>query len=72
LDRVVRDVCDKEVVLLGEDATHGGGKTLEIKVELITRLIDRCDFSAVAFESQISTCRPATLPTCVTVPCSTT
>ena len=53
LDRAVRDVCDKQVVLLGEDATHGSGKTLEIKVELITRLIDRCGFSAVAFESQI-------------------
>jgi erythromycin esterase-like protein len=53
LERAVRDVCDKEVVLLGEDGAHGSGQTLEIKVELITRLIDRCGFSAVAFESQI-------------------
>ena len=28
LDRVVRDVCNKHVVLLGEDGHHGGSGTL--------------------------------------------
>jgi erythromycin esterase-like protein len=53
LDRVVRDVCDKRIVLLGEDANHGGGATLAVKTELVTRLIDECHFSAVVFESSM-------------------
>jgi erythromycin esterase-like protein len=53
LDRLVKDVCHKQVVLLGEDDNHGSGKTLEVKVDLVERLINECDFSAVFFESQI-------------------
>jgi erythromycin esterase-like protein len=50
LDRVVRDVCDKQVVLLGE-ASHGDARTFEVKTELIKRLVDECRFSAVLFEA---------------------
>ena len=50
LDRVVRDVCDKQVVLLGE-ASHGDARTFEAKTELIRRLVDECRFSAVLFEA---------------------
>jgi len=51
LDNLVKDVCSKAVVILGEEPHHGGGRTLEIKVELVRRLIDRCGFDAVYFES---------------------
>lgn len=53
LDRLVRDVCRKDIVLLGEDANHGGGRTLEVKVELVKRLVDRCGFGGIVFESSI-------------------
>jgi erythromycin esterase-like protein len=51
LDRLVRDVCDKQVVLLGEDANHGSGATVAAKVRLIEKLVDRCGFRQIAFES---------------------
>jgi erythromycin esterase-like protein len=51
LDSLVRDVCGKAVVLLGEEPHHGGGHTLEIKSELVQRLIERCGFNAIYFES---------------------
>jgi erythromycin esterase-like protein len=54
LDRVVRDVCHKRVVLLGEDANHAGGGTLEAKAVLVSRLIDECGFSAVMFEASLA------------------
>lgn len=53
LDRLVKDVCAKPVVLLGEDANHGGGRTLDVKVRLVRRLVDECGFSAVFFESPL-------------------
>ena len=52
IDRLVRDVCRRDIVLLGEDANHGGGRTLEIKTEIVKRLVARCGFGAVVFESQ--------------------
>lgn len=52
IDRLVRDVCRKEIVLLGEDASHGGGRTFEVKTEILKRLVSRCGFDAVLFESQ--------------------
>jgi erythromycin esterase-like protein len=54
LDRVVRDVCNKRVVLLGEDSHHGGGGTLAAKTALVSRLIDECGFSAVVFEASLA------------------
>ncbi|MES2669539.1 MAG: erythromycin esterase family protein [Pseudomonadota bacterium] len=53
IDRLVRDVCRKEIVLLGEDASHGGGRTFEVKTEIVKRLVSRCGFDAVLFESQL-------------------
>ena len=50
LTDVVRDTCNKEVVLLGE-ATHGDGATVDFKVRLIERLVDQCGFDAVFFEA---------------------
>jgi erythromycin esterase-like protein len=51
VDRLVRDVCDKQVVLLGEDANHGSGATVALKVNIVEQLVDRCGFRRVAFES---------------------
>lgn len=53
LDSVVSDICNMRVVLLGEDSHHGSGRTLEVKVELVQRLIDECGFSGVFFESPV-------------------
>lgn len=53
IDRLVRDVCRKDIVLLGEDASHGGGRTFEVKTEIVKRLVSRCRFDAVLFESQL-------------------
>lgn len=52
LDRFVTDVCGRDLVLLGEDANHGSGRTVEIKSVLVRRLVDECGFSQVLFESQ--------------------
>jgi erythromycin esterase-like protein len=52
IERAVRDLCRRDVVLLGEDAGHGGGRTLEVKTEILKRLTARCGFGAVLFESQ--------------------
>jgi erythromycin esterase-like protein len=47
-------VCNKRVVLLGEDSHHGGGGTLAAKTALVSRLIDECGFSAVVFEASLA------------------
>ncbi len=52
LDPLIRDVCDREIVLLGEDASHGAGRTMEVKTLIVSRLVDECAFGAVVFESQ--------------------
>lgn len=51
IDRLVHDVCGKRIVLLGEDLHHGSGRTLELKIKITKRLIDRCGFRGVLFES---------------------
>lgn len=51
LKAVTRAVCDRQVVMLGESATHGDGHTEAFKVALVERLIDRCGFDAVYFEA---------------------
>jgi erythromycin esterase-like protein len=52
LAEVVTDICDAEIVFLGEDASHGGGRTFQVKAEIIQKLIRECGFTHVAFESQ--------------------
>lgn len=39
LERLVADVCQRGVVLLGEDAGHGAGRTVEVKAEMVQRLV---------------------------------
>jgi len=52
LDRLVADVCQKQIVLLGE-ATHGDGRTIELKARLVRRLIRECGFDSVLFEAGV-------------------
>lgn len=52
LDRLVRDVCRRDVVLLGEDNHHGSGRTFELKNVLVKRLVQECGFDQVLFEGQ--------------------
>lgn len=47
----VRDLCNKDVALLGESAGHGDGRTLAFKAALVQRLVDACGFDAVFFEA---------------------
>lgn len=53
IDRLVGDLCDRHVVMLGEDAGHGAGATIAAKAAVVEKLVDRCGFSAVFFESQV-------------------
>ena len=53
IGKVVSEVCQKEVVLLGEDSHHGSGKTLEVKVDLVKLLVNKCGFSEIFSESQL-------------------
>jgi erythromycin esterase-like protein len=53
IDRLVGDVCDRQVVMLGEDSGHGAGATIEAKATVVRKLVERCGFSAVFFESQV-------------------
>jgi len=49
LDAAVRDMCHRDVAMLGE-ADHGDGRTVEFKVALVQALVRRCRFNAVFFE----------------------
>jgi erythromycin esterase-like protein len=49
---VVRDMCSKKVVLLGEDGNHAGAQTIAVKARLVEMLVQQCGFRGVVFESQ--------------------
>lgn len=51
LSATTRDLCNTQVAMLGEIATHGDGHTLTFKVAVVQRLIDQCGFDAVLFEA---------------------
>jgi erythromycin esterase-like protein len=46
-----RDLCGKQVALLGESGFHGEGKSVAFRAALIRRLVTRCGFRAVFFEA---------------------
>ncbi|WP_244227463.1 erythromycin esterase family protein [Corallococcus aberystwythensis] len=50
-DRIVRDLCDKRLALLGEDSNHGSATTVAFKVELTRRLVEECQFDAFFIEA---------------------
>ena len=51
LAAVVHEVCGREVVMLGESATHGDGHTEAFKVALVEKLVNECGFDSVIFEA---------------------
>ncbi|AKF85548.1 hypothetical protein MFUL124B02_13465 [Myxococcus fulvus 124B02] len=53
VDRVVRDLCDKRVALLGEESHHGSARTLDFKVELTRRLVEECHYDAFFIEAGV-------------------
>jgi erythromycin esterase-like protein len=50
MDAAVRDLCHRQVVMLGE-ASHGDGATFAFKAALIRRLVTECGYDAVLFEA---------------------
>ena len=50
---IVRELCGKNVALLGESPLHGFGKTLQFKVGLVRQLIEECHYNALFMESGI-------------------
>jgi erythromycin esterase-like protein len=50
MDALVGDLCRRDVAMLGE-ATHGDGRTLEFKAELVRRLVRECGYDALFFEA---------------------
>lgn len=53
VDGVVRAVCQKQVVLLGESPTHGEARGFDLKARITDRLLAQCGFTAVLFEAPI-------------------
>lgn len=43
--------CGRQVVMIGESATHGDGHTESFKVALVKRLVNECGFDSVFFEA---------------------
>ena len=51
LEETVHAVCEREVVMIGESATHGDGHTESFKVALVEKLVNECGFDSVFFEA---------------------
>jgi erythromycin esterase-like protein len=49
----VEAMCGAQVVFLGEEPSHGGGRTTQVKTDIVRDLVNACGFTHVAFESQI-------------------
>ena len=53
VDGVVNAVCQKQIVLLGEQPTHGEAHIFDAKSKIADRLIAQCGFTAILFEAPI-------------------
>ena len=53
VDGVVKAVCQKQIVLLGELPTHGEAHTFDLKARIADRLIAQCGFTGILFEAPI-------------------
>ena len=51
LDRVTEELCDKRVILLGENGSHADGAALTFKSALVQQLIEKCGVQHIAFEA---------------------
>ncbi|RKG68805.1 erythromycin esterase [Corallococcus sp. CA054B] len=50
-DRIVRELCDKQLALLGEESHHGSARTVAFKAELTRRLVEECQYDAFFIET---------------------
>ena len=53
ISAIVRDLCDKHVVLLGELPSHGEARGFGAKARIVEGLVGECGFEAVLFEAPI-------------------
>ena len=53
LDKLLKDLCNEDIVLLGEGARHGEGRTVKFKTRILTGLVETCGFNAVFVESGV-------------------
>ncbi len=53
LAAATRDLCGQRIVLLGENGSHGDGKTGAFKADLVRNLVAECGFDAVVFEASL-------------------
>lgn len=53
LNELIQESCNKQIVILGEEANHGSSKVISLKLDIVKRLVDECGFSAVFFESSV-------------------
>lgn len=53
LAAATQTLCDRKLVLLGENGFHGDGRTSGFKADLVRRLVSECGFDAVVFESSL-------------------
>jgi erythromycin esterase-like protein len=53
VDGVVKAVCQKQIVLLGEPPTHGEALAFDTKSKIANQLIAQCGFTAILFEAPI-------------------
>ena len=53
VDGVVKAVCTKQIVLLGEAPTHGETLGFDAKAKIADRLIAQCGFTAILFEAPV-------------------
>ena len=51
--RLVKTVCERQIVVLGELPSHGEGRTFQAKASIVRRLVEECGFNALLFESPI-------------------
>lgn len=61
VESAVLVACDRRVVAIGEP-THGGGHSEAFKVALIERLVRKCGFNVIMFESSTYEFLPLQLP----------
>lgn len=52
-DEIVADVCQKEVVVLGELPSHGESLTFQAKAAVVKKLVNQCGFDQIYFEAPI-------------------
>lgn len=53
VDGVVKAVCQKQIVLLGEAPSHGEAQAFDAKSKIVDRLVSQCGFTAVLFEAPV-------------------